>query len=353
MSDRSIPAGRCRDLIGGVLRSLGAEEFVASEWAQLLVETSLLGFDSHGIRMLERYVQHIQGGGIRLDAVPKQVSRIGSCVVMDAGAGLGHLAAREALNVAIDTARDSGISCVSVRHSNHIGACGIYTRRAAVADCIGICSTISGAGMAPWGGKQPLIGSNPISIAAPIEGKPPFLFDAATTTVAMGHITKALDLGEPIPDNWALDSDGKPTTDPKKAREGSLLPMAGHKGYGLALGVEILCALLSGGPFCTEVRSWIRQTERPMDASFAMIVIRVDAFQEVARFRARMRELVETITSSPRRPGVDRIYYPGEREGELFEQRGREGIPVDETDLAMLARMADRAGLDWEQVIRA
>ncbi len=350
MTDKCIDPLECRDFAATILGRLGAEASTAGRWAELLVETSLLGFDTHGIRMLDRYVKHIQAGGIDLTAEPRIVDDGGSCVRMDGQAGLGHIAADGATTIAVERARQYGISCVTVRNCNHVGACGIYARQVVAQDCIGICSAVSKAGIAPWGGKQAMLGLNVVAIAAPIEEKPDFLLDIAMSRTAMGRITRALDLGQPISDNWALDTDGNPTTDPSEARRGTLLPIGEHKGYGLAMAVEMLVVLLGGGEFGHQARSWIQQPEEPMGQSFMATAIDIRRFVEPDEFKSRFQVWAELLTGSPTRDGFERIYYPGEIEAETYAHRMAEGIPIDSRTQEMFKGLAEQFGVDAPQI---
>ena len=355
MNAKTIQPDSCRDFIVKVLDKLQVPKPLADRWAELLVETSLLGIDSHGVRMLERYIQHIEGGGIRALAEPQIVTSSGGCVSLDACYALGHIAADRATSIAIERAKEHGISCVAVKNCNHVGACSLYTRRAALKNCVSLCTTMGRPTIAPWGGKKPAFGSNPLAVGAPIEGKGPFLFDAASATVAMGKITKAYDQQKPIPENWALDKQGRPTTNPAEAIVGSLLPVGGHKGYGLAMSVEILSAMLSGGLLSTGVQSWIQQTEKPCLASFTIIALDIGAFQNVVSFKHRMRQWVESLTASPKRPGFDRIYYPGQMEAESCDYRSTHGIPISDDDCEMFGRLAARFNIvkpEWAPLSR-
>ena len=174
-------------------------------------------------------------------------------------------------------------------------------------------------GIAPWGGTRALLGLNPLAVGFPVAGQPPFLLDMATTVTAMGKITHAADTGQPIPEGWALDEEGQPTTDPERARTGSLLPIGGHKGYGLAMAIEAITALLPGGNLSVEVLSWIAQTAQPMNASFMAIALDISAFTELDEFEKKAAQWVKSLTQSPRRAGVDQLYYPGQRSD--FDQR--------------------------------
>ncbi len=344
--DKRISCQDCQTFVSRVFVHCGLSEALAAQWADLLVETSLLGIDSHGIRMLDRYVRHVQGGGIATHFAPKTLKDHPAVAVIDAQASSGHLAASYAMDEAIRKARKAGVGLVSVIHANHVGACALYVARAAQASCVGICTAVSRPGIAPWGGTQPLLGLNPLAVGFPMAGKPPFLLDMSTTVTAMGKITRAADEGQPIPEGWALDDQGQPTTDPERARTGSLLPIGGHKGYGLAMAIEAITALLPGGNLSMEVLSWIAQTAQPMNASFTAIALDISAFTEPDAFAQKAAEWADTLTQSPRQTGVDQLYYPGQRAGLTKEERLRSGIPLDEYTLNMLNDLAQEFQLE-------
>ena len=342
MSEVVIKPNDCKEFISKVLNVFKTPEEIAFRWAELLTKTSMLGFDSHGIRMLERYVNHIEGGGIETAAKPEIVVENQQCISMDAKGGLGHISADIATSIAIEKAKKGGISCVAVKNANHVGACGLYVRAAALKDCIGIFTTVSRAAMAPWGGKIPLLGSNPIAVSAPVMDNAPFLFDVASSVVSMGKITAAKDRNTEIPDSWALDREGKPTTNPSEAIKGSLLPIAGHKGYGLAMVVEILSVFLSGSLPSFQVESWLQQTEKASNASFTLIVIDIAALGDVNLFKKHMKVWVDLLTGSDVRDGFKKIYYPGQIEEENYEYRQKNGIPLCICDYEMFKRLADK-----------
>ena len=336
----------CREFVRQVFTRCGLSETLARQWADLLVETSLLGIDSHGIRMLDRYVRHVQGGGIATHFAPQTLKDHLAVAVIDAQGSSGHLAASYAMDEAIHKARKAGIGLVSVIHTNHVGACALYVARAAQASCVGICTAVSRPGIAPWGGTKPLLGLNPLAVGFPVAGKPPFLLDMSTTVTAMGKITRAADEGQPIPEGWALDDQGQPTTDPEQARTGSLLPIGGHKGYGLAMAIEAITALLPGGNLSVEVLSWIAQTAQPMNASFTAIALDINAFTEPDAFAQKAAEWADTLTQSPRQTGVDQLYYPGQRAGLTKKERLRSGIPLDEYTRTMLLGLAEELKIE-------
>jgi len=340
MAKDHIDQHACRAFIRDVFLRHDLQQDMADKWAYSLVETSLMGIDSHGIRMLDRYVNHVKNGGIARSFTPKFIREKGAIAVIDGGNSSGHVGALYTTDQAIDRAKKLGIGAVSLIRTNHVGACALYAARAARHDCIGLCFAVTVAGIAPWGGKKRMLGINPVAIGFPVKDKPNFVLDISTSVTAMGKITRAADMGQTIPEGWAFDSEGKPTTDPQHAREGSLYPMGEHKGYGLAMAIEAVTAMLSGGTPSMNVLSWIANNDQPMGASFMTIALDIDAFSDKDDFKIRALDWVTQITASPRKQGVERIYYPGERSGEVRKTRETEGIPVDDYTKSMFGKLA-------------
>ncbi|MDR1315263.1 MAG: Ldh family oxidoreductase [Spirochaetales bacterium] len=325
--------------IARVMEAAGMPPDDALLWAGLMTETSLLGFDTHGIRMVERYVDFLTQGGATVEK-PRIIKADGAITQIDARGCMGHLAAWKAVQTAAENAKKYGISFTSVKNSGHIGACSLYSKALAEKDCIGFCCTASRPGIAPTGGVKPTVGINPLSVSAPINAESFFLLDMSTTITAMGKVTQALDNGKQIPPGWALDKNGKPTTDPREARDGSLLPIGGYKGYGLALAIELLCSALSGGSFSDEISSWITQPRNPTKIPFAVIAVDIGHFQEPGHFKQTLQTWLAKVIDVPRQEGVGRIYFPGEIENEKYSLRGREGIPLEDVTVESFQRLA-------------
>ena len=320
-------------------------------WAKLLTETSLLGFDTHGIRMVERYINFLTKGGASLEK-PEVVSVKDATAVIDAHNCLGHLAAWKAVDVAAENAKKYGVSFTAVKNSGHIGACALYSKALAERDCIGICSTTSRPGIAPTGGIKPTVGINPLSVSAPVEEGSFFLLDMSTTITAMGKVTMALENGKTIPLGWALDKNGDPTTDPKEARDGSLLPIGDYKGYGLALVIELLCSALIGGSFADDISSWVTQPDNPTKIPFSIIAIDIEHFQNPVNFKAMVKGWLSKVIDVPKQEGVERIYFPGEIENERYKTRSKEGIPLEAVTVESFRRLAKKYSLEEPRILR-
>lgn len=245
---------------------------------------------------------------------------------------------------AISRAKSHGIAAVTVRNSNHFGTIMYFTRMAAKAGCVSVMTTNGGPGMPPWGGKKKLIGTNPWSIAAPGGKYPPLVLDMANTGVARGKIALAAQRGESIPEGWALTADGVPTTNAAEAFKGVILPMAGHKGSGIGIMVDLLSGVLSGSGFLSGVNSPFF-FDKQSNCGHCLIVMDVEAFMPLAEFNGRAERFIEEIKNSPKAQGVDEIFYPGEIEVARERANRAEGITLPEEVLKDMAEVGKELGL--------
>lgn len=294
--------------------------------AESLVAANLRGVDSHGVQLLVWYVEQIRAGNVDLAARGHVASENGACLVYDGENGIGQLISTICCEHAIRLGKAAGIAIVTARNSTHFGACAWWAQKLSAAGLIGIVMCNATPLVAPWQGREKMLGTNPICMSVP--GPDTFLLDMATTTVALNRIYKALLSGETsIPAGWAMDSAGHPATDPKTAIQGLPMPLGGYKGSGLAVMVEILCAVLSGGAMLTDVGG-IRVTGREMRASHLFLAIDIARFMPMDEFIARMEWLRDTLKSSPPAAGFDEVLVAGEPEWRAEEVRRRDGIPI-------------------------
>jgi ureidoglycolate dehydrogenase (NAD+) len=246
---------------------------------------------------------------------------------------------------AIEKASSSGIAFVGVMHSSHFGAAGFYAMLAAEHDLIGLATTNVDPFMTVPGAKGRVLGTNPISYAIPTGAERPVFLDMATSTVAASKVFAASALGKSIPDTWIVDKDGNSTTDPTKLMDGgAMLPMAGYKGYGIAMLLEILAGVLTGAAFTSDLKTWIIDTDAHINQGHAFIVIDPNIMMPIDEFKARMDELVRRTKATPTAPGTDRIYLPGEMEWDRRDNALANGIPLPEDVLANLRGVAE----DWQ-----
>jgi len=296
--------------------------------ADNLVFASLRGVDSHGVMRLKIYVDRMTAKGTDPQARPVVVSESAVHVLLDGGGGVGQVATAEVMRRVIAKARDSGIAVGGVRNSNHFGAAAFFALMAIEHAMIGVTLTNGTPVMSPTGGREARLGNNPFAVAVPAERHPPLVLDMATGAVAKGKIYVAQQEGKKIPLTWALDENGVPTDDPAAAARGLIQPMAGYKGYGISLLLDVFSGVLLGGNFGMLVGKMYGDVGIPTRTAHTCAAIRVDVFGPEADFRHRVDELIDQMHSCPRATGVDRIYVPGEIELQTEKNRRAHGIPV-------------------------
>jgi LDH2 family malate/lactate/ureidoglycolate dehydrogenase len=316
--------------------------------ARMLVAANLRGIDSHGVHLLSYYIKQIEAGQVDAVAEGRVVSESGACLVYDGQNGLGQAAAKNCCAHALRLAREHGLSMVTVRDTNHFGGCFWWARELARDGFLGLVFCNASSLVAPWQGKEKRFGTNPICMAVPPsgdDGQEPWLLDMATTTVAANKIFKAWINKQPeIPAGWAMDAEGVPTTNTEAAYAGLVMPLGGYKGYGLAMMVEILAAVLGGGAMSTELGG-IRYTDKPVRVSHAYIAIDVRRFLPLDEFNARVAKLVGMMKSSALGAGFDEILVAGEPEKRIERQRLRDGIPIPDGNWRDLVDAAERLGV--------
>jgi LDH2 family malate/lactate/ureidoglycolate dehydrogenase len=346
-SKTSVSAGALLKFSSACFEKAGLSPNDARLTAENLVFANLRGVDSHGVIRLKIYVDRLRAGGFKSQARSKVVSEQAACALIDAGHGVGQVAAMEAMHLAIAKARTSGLGLVGIKNSNHFGAAAFYAIKALDHGMIGVAATNAGATMAPTGGRQGRLGNNPISIAIPAGSHPPIILDMATGAVAWGKIFVAQQEKKKIPTTWALDKGGLPTDDPNAAADGGLIqPFGGYKGYGLSLVIDILTGVLSGGGFSTHVQTLYQKLGEPSHVAQTCGALRIDSFMPLADFLRRVDEIIDLMHSCPSAPGVERIYVPGEIEHETERRRRAEGIPINPTLKSELTQVGKELGVE-------
>ena len=314
--------------------------------AEHLVSANLRGVDTHGVLRLRIYIDRIKAGGNNPVPSIRVVNETPVSAVLDGDNSLGQVCGHKAMHLAIAKARDIGIGIVTARNSNHYGMAGHYAMMALDEAMIGISMTNVLASMPPTGGREAKVGNNPLAIAFPAGDELPVVLDAATSLSSWGRVFVAMQSGESLPEGFFLDQAGNPTLRPEDVLNGGLLlPIAGYKGYGLALCISFLTGLLSGGTFDAEIPHPNLHVMRPGENAFFMAAIRVDPFVPVEQFRKHADEAIRQIRASKRVPGVERIYLPGEKEFETESERSRSGIPLSPEMQSELRQLADDVGL--------
>ena len=349
-----VPAQPLRDHLIRTLVRYGAAADEAAEVAGHLTEASLTGHDSHGVLRAPWYVEKIQAGELVPGAPVTVVEDSPTTAVVDGGWGFGQPASRRAMTLAIAKAASQNIACVTVRNANHMGRVGLYTGLAAASGMIGMgCVNLHGASpcVAPFGGIDRRLPTNPFSIAYPTGREVDFLMDMTTSVVAEGKLQVRRNLGKPAEREWIIDHDGNPTTDPwdfYNSPVGALLTMGGvvaHKGYALSMAIEGLAGGLSGAP-CSNP-----EADRHGNACW-YTVIRIEAFLPLAAFQANVGKMIDHMKSSRTAAGTDEILYPGEPEQRTRARRLVDGIPIDPVTWDWLVRKCGDVGVAYDGPLR-
>jgi len=328
------------------LRALGATDEEARITADGIVTAALWWHpgQGQGLEKLFRYARRMRNGGIRPDAPMDWVEDRVATSVLDAAKGLGYVAARRAMDRAIEKARGTGIAMVGVRHSNHFGIAGYHARRAAEQGLIGVAMTNAGAEMAPWGSATPVLGTNPWGIAVPRgSGHDPIVLDMALTQSGKGMMRWFERAGIRMPDNWALTPEGERTTSASDAMDGPLLPMGDYKGYGLSLMTDVLTGVLTGSLFGPRVF----QDDKNFDVGHTMIAIDIEAFMPHEEFDERLEQLVTDVKSAPPLDPEHPVRLPGEAEQQRARERMETGIPIDRETGSGLRELANELGVPF------
>lgn len=340
-----VASGRLQAFVAAVLAAEGLPKADAVKVADLMVQADLLGADGHGAFRLPRYVARLRAGGFNPRPDIRVVSQRGASALIDGDNGFGHLVVDRAVDLAAEIAREQGVAWVGARMSNHAGAAGVYALRLAEAGLVGIYLAVGNANhMAPWGGIELLLSTNPIAIAMPGE-KEPVLLDMATTVAAYGKVKLAADRGETMPEGWMIDQQGNTLTDPTAVEGGSLLPIGGPKGFGLALMFGFLAGTLNGAAFGSDVIDFNSDDASATNTGQAVIALDPAAFGDPATFRAQVEAVRRAMTGSALRPGFDAIRLPGERALGVRRVRLAEGIPVPEGLCGRLNGLAEAHGI--------
>ena len=340
-----VQAAQIEKIAADLLEAAGASRAEAETVARHSVGANLTGHDSHGIIQIPTYIDRIDKGHIVPGAPIDVMSDTPTTTVVDGNWGFGYVVTEEVMRRPIEKAKTSNVAAATVFRQGHVGRVADYPLMAAEAGMIGIMTADSGRApkaVAPFGGREARLGTNPISIAVPSNLDGPLYFDLSTAAAAAGKIKLAEARGEPVPSGWVIDAEGRPTTDPSALSQGgALLPLGGDvgfKGYALASMVEILSALLTGLGFGVE------PTGRHNDGCF-IAVFNVAAFRDLETFKREVTEFAHYLVDTPPAEGFDRVYYPGEVEHIKRTERLRDGINIEDATWAKLQALGDKLGV--------
>ena len=343
-----VDAAELLELVAAVFARCGMEEGDARLLADSLVAADLGGVHSHGVLRVPEYAVKLTVDGVDPRGRPRVEREFGACLVVDGGNSMGQIGSHFAMERAIERAETSGIGAAAIRGSNHCGAVAYFAEQALARDMIGIATTNALPTMAPLGGAERILGINPLGLAIPAGEEAPIVYDAAFSGSSHGKVRIHHQKGLELPEGWALDREGQPTTDPAAAIDGLLMPIGGFKGVGLAMIMGILSSMLSGASYGTELGNMEDGPRAGEDGHF-VAAIKVAAFENIERFKERVDAAIRQVHNCRRAPGVERLYVPGEKEHLRRLAYRQEGIPLNEMTLRDLQRAAVERGVDVER----
>jgi L-2-hydroxycarboxylate dehydrogenase (NAD+) len=351
-----------KDFCTRVFEKLGVPHDDAEVTSDVLVLANLRGIDSHGVARLKRYVDGLRDGVMLARPKIEIVHETPTTALIDGGAGLGQPVGVQGMQLAVQKAKEMGVGFVAVRNSNHYGIAGYYALMALEHGMMGISSTNADVLVVPTFSRDALLGTNPIAVAVPAGRERAFVLDMATSTVPRGKLEVYDRMDKPIPVGWATDERGVPTNDAHRVLEnfktragGGLLPLGGageefggHKGYGLALLVDILCGVLPLAGYANTIYPKTPEGKPlPANVGHFLGAMRIDAFRPVDEFKATMDDIIHRLKDSAKAEGQDRIYIHGEKEFEMEDQRRKNGISLDSKTVATMKQIAQELGVEY------
>lgn len=328
-----------------VFLALGIPEEDAKVTAHILAQADLRGIDSHGVARLPIYAKRLKLGLINKRPNIKVLHEKAGGAIVDGDNGLGQVVAHKAMRLCLKKAKENGVAAVGVRNSNHFGIGAYYAMMALDEDMIGIMATNTSPLMAPFGGKEPLLGTNPIAMAVPAGKEFPIVLDMATSLVPRGKIEIFARKGKKLPLGWAIDTDGRPTQDPAEALKGTLLPMGGPKGYGLSMMVDLFAGVLAGAAVGGNIGSLFGNMDRPQNVGHFMMAIDVSSFKPLDEFKATMDDYIRTVKDSAPAEGVKELFLPGEIEFIKTKERVEKGVSLNPVVIQNLLTLAQEIDL--------
>lgn len=338
-----LPADRLRALAVEALHAAGVPIDDAEAISRVLVQADLFGIHTHGVARIPQYLERGRLGGldpaarVRVEQVAPALARV------DGANGVGPLVGARALEAAAEGARHTGIGAAFARHSNHFGPVMPYLFQAAEQGFAAIIASNATTTIAPWGGREARVGNNPLGIGVPSPGGDPVMLDIAMSVVARAKIRRAAAAGDAIPDTWATDRTGEPTTEPDAALDGFLQPMGGHKGYGLSLMVDLFAGLLSGAAYLDHVSSWSADPERAQDLGHVFILVDTARLMNADALTARMTDFAGILHDTPPTDPANPVRLPGESELATHRRQSANGIELASADVTALQALAASA----------
>lgn len=346
MGEHNVKWIELRSFCQKLLMAEHMSETDAFTCADNLVDADLCGVESHGVSRMTNYMKRLQTGVVAGRGECTIERECAGSIYVHGGNAMGMVVGKYTMERCIEKARVNGCCFAAADQSNHFGMAAYYARMAAEAGMIGLAGTNAPPNLAPWGSPQKYMGTNPIAFAAPTSGEP-MILDMAPSVVAMGKIILAAKLGKTIPEGWVVTRDGRPTTDPVEGQYGTLVPIGGAKGSGLAIFMEIFCGVLSGAGVGPHINHFWNDFEHPQNVGHFFCAVDVDKFVGLQRFRENIDAIVAEMKALPKNPGVDEIFMPGEIENRKRAERKAEGIVLSDSVYEELRILAQQYQIDF------
>ncbi|WP_261131598.1 Ldh family oxidoreductase [Bacillus sp. Marseille-Q3570] len=337
---------KLQQFCASIFTKAGVDKEVSSVVADSLIQADLRGVDSHGVVRTSIYLKRIEQNMIEPDAEVKVEQESDATALINGNNHFGSVVGTKALEITLAKAKEKGAAIVGVKGSNHFGTGAYYALKAIEQDMILLVVSNASQTMPPTGGIRPFLGTNPLAVGVPSGKEVPFILDMATSVVARGKIIVASQKGEDIPEGWAVDKDGRPTTDAEEALEGSVLPLGGPKGYAISMFIDILAGVLTGAGFGRYVNNMYENWEQPQNVGHFFIAVDINRFMPIETFKERMDLYIQDIKAEPRAEGVQEILIPGEIESRRMAERKRKGIDLPLKVVNELNEIGERYGLN-------
>lgn len=329
MPDVIVQYDELKSLAIKKLMKANVSEEHASVVADVLVHADLRGVSSHGVLRMEHYVKRMNEGGVNPNPEFKVEDRGKTGAFFDGDNGMGHVIAKEAMDKAIDLAKKNGIGMVGIVNSSHCGALSYFAEQAAGDDVVSMVMTQTDSAVVPFGGSESFFGTNPIAYGFPANNRNPIVLDMATSNVALGKVLHTRETGESIPDNWGVDTNGTPVTDPNQVK--NLLPVGGPKGYGLALVVDVLSGILTGSAFGKNITKMYGDYNNYRRLGHVILTVDPGLFIEKNEFLVNIDQMIDELHNLKPAEGFKSVMVPGEPEQLKEKERRINGIPVPES----------------------
>jgi LDH2 family malate/lactate/ureidoglycolate dehydrogenase len=323
-----LQAEQLKAYVRTILTHVGLSETDSGTVADSLVGANLRGVDSHGVTRLAIYVKRLKLGVVNPKPNIQVVQESDATLLIDGDDGMGQVVGKRAIELGISKARNNGAVYIGVKRSTHFGTGAYFVQQGVRENLITYAMSNAPSTMAPWGGIQPYIGTNPYAFGIPAGKYNPIILDMATSVVARGKIIIAAQAGKEIPEGWAIDKEGRPTTNAQDGLDGSVLPFGGPKGYAISLMIDIMSGVLTGAGFGPHINNIYGDYDKSQNVGHFFQLIDITRFMAVDLFKQRVDQMIEEIKSSPKAAGCDEIFVPGEIEFNIERKRLAEGILI-------------------------